>query len=150
MFSPQLVNTVRGISALNRLDEPQSFVPYPRLLQGCVMANKKSPLRLNPLQLRTLTLLQVLANVPEAAGAGPEEGEITISRFPQPHADHFHLGDAVVMGRDATGLFNQAVWNALHRKGLVKAAWPNAVTLTAAGLAYDTGEARGILHRSGH
>ncbi len=114
------------------------------------MANKKNPLKLNPLQLRTLTLLQVLAQLPEAASAGPEEGEITISRFPQAHADHFHLGEAVVMGRDATGLFNQAVWNAFHRKGLAKPDWPNAVTLTATGLAYDTGEARDILHRSGH
>jgi len=112
--------------------------------------NKKNPLKLNPLQLRTLTLLQALAYVPEAASAGPQDGEITISRFPQPHADHFHLGDAVVMGRDATGLFNQAVWHALDRKGLARADWPNAVTLTAAGLAYDTGDARGILHRSEH
>jgi len=112
--------------------------------------NKKNPLKLNPLQLRTLTLLQALAYVPEAASPGPQDGEVTISRFPQPHADHFHLGEAVVMGRDATGLFNQAVWNALDRKGLARADWPNAVTLTAAGLAYDTGEARNILHRSSH
>jgi hypothetical protein len=54
------------------------------------------------------------------------------------------------MGRDATGLFNQAVWHALERKGLARADWPNAVTLTAAGLGYDTGDARSILHRSGH
>ena len=114
------------------------------------MANKKNPLKLNPLQLRTLTLLQALAQVPEAAAEGPQTGEITISRFPQAHADHFHLGDWVVMGRDATGLFNQAVWHALDRKGLARADWPNAVTLTAEGLVYDTGEARSILHRSGH
>jgi len=114
------------------------------------VANKQNPLKLNPLQLRTLTVLQALANVPEAAADGPEAGEITISRFPQAHADHFHLGDAVVMGRDATGLFNQAVWHALERKGLARADWPETITLTAAGLAYDTGEARSILHRSGH
>ena len=114
------------------------------------MVDKKNPLKLNALQLRTLTVLQALAQVPEAAAEGPEAGEITISRFPQAHADHFHLGDAVVMGRDATGLFNQAVWHALERKGLARADWPNAVTLTAAGLGYDTGDVRSILHRSGH
>ena len=114
------------------------------------MAPKNNPLKLNPLQLRTLTLLQVLARSPEAAAEGPGEGEITINRFPRAHADHFHLGDAVVMGSDATGLFNQAVWHALDRKGLARADWPQAVTLTAAGLAYDTGEAREILRASGH
>ena len=114
------------------------------------MIDKKNPLKLNALQLRTLTVLQALSKVPEAAAEGPQSGEITISRFPQPHADHFHLGDALVMGRDATGLFNQAVWHALERKGLARADWPNAVTLTAAGLAYDTGDMRSILHRSGH
>src|SRR5262245_20558913 len=114
------------------------------------MANKKNPLKLNPLQLRTLTLLQGLARVPEAATDGPEPGEITINRFPQPHADHFHLGDAIVLGKDATGLFNEAVWNALTRKGLARAVWPKAVTLTAEGLAYDTGDARDILRVSGH
>jgi len=114
------------------------------------MPDKRNPLKLNPLQLRTLTLLQVLANIPEAAAAGPEAGEITITRFPRAHADHFHLGDAVVMGKDATGLFNQAVWNALTRKGLAKADWPSAITLTPAGLAYETDLASEILHRSGH
>jgi hypothetical protein len=114
------------------------------------MTNKKNPLKLNPLQMRTLTLLQVLARLPEAATEGPEPGEITISRFPRAHADHFHLGDAIVLGKDATGLFNEAVWNALTRKGLARADWPKAVTLTAEGLAYDTGDAREILHASGH
>ena len=114
------------------------------------MANKKNPLGLNALQLRTLAVLQALARVPEAVEQGPEEGEIKIIRFPQAHADHFHLGDAIVMGRDATGLFNAAVWNALSRKGLARADWPNAITLTAGGLAYDTGLAGDILHRAGH
>jgi hypothetical protein len=115
------------------------------------MPPKNNPLKLNPLQLRTLTLLQALARVPEAVTDGPEPGEVTIARFPRPHADHFHLGDAIVMGSDATGLFNQAVWHALDRKGLARSNWPTAVTLTAAGLAYDTGEAREILrHGGGH
>ena len=114
------------------------------------MTAKKNPLKLNPLQLRTLTLLQVLASVPEAATPGPQEGEVTIGRFPRPHADHFHLGDFVVMGSDATGLFNEAVWHALDRKGLARADWPKAITITPAGLEYDTAEAREILHQGGH
>jgi len=114
------------------------------------MAPKKNPLKLNPLQLRTLTVLQALARVPEAGEEGPQPGEITITRFPQAHADHFHLGDAVVSGAHATGLFNQAVWNALSRKGLTKGTWPRAITLTPDGLAYDTGLADEILHRAAH
>ena len=58
------------------------------------------------------------------------EGEITIVGFPQQHADHFHVGEAVVMGKDATGIFNQSVWNALTRKGVARADWPNTITLT--------------------
>jgi hypothetical protein len=114
------------------------------------MANKKNPLNLNPLQLRTLTLFQALARVPQASQQGPGEGEITIVGFPQQHADHFHVGEAVVMGKDATGIFNESVWNALTRKGVARADWPNTVTLTPEGLAYDTGLAEEILHRSGH
>ena len=114
------------------------------------MAPKINPLKLNPLQLRTLTLLQALAALPEASEQGPGEGEITIKAFPRAHADHFHLGEAVVSGHDATGLFNQAVWNALARKGLAASQWPESITLTAAGLGYETGLADAILHGSGH
>ena len=114
------------------------------------MAPKNNPLKLNPLQLRTLTLLQALAALPDASEPGPGEGEVTISAFPRAHADHFHLGDAVVSGHDATGLFNQAVWNALTRKRLARADWPNAITLTREGLAYDTGLAGEILHQAAH
>jgi hypothetical protein len=114
------------------------------------MANKKNPLGLNALQLRTLTVLQALARVPDAVEQGTEGGAIKIVRFPHAHADHFHVGDAIVMGRDATGLFNQAVWNALERKGLARADWPNGITLTAGGLTYETGLAAEILHQAGH
>jgi hypothetical protein len=113
------------------------------------MAPKLNLLTLNALQLRTLTLLQALAKLPEASEEGPEAGEVTVNGFPQAHADHFHLGDAVVSGRDATGLFNEAVWNALTRKGLARSGWPATITLTAAGLAYETGLADDILHQ-GH
>jgi hypothetical protein len=114
------------------------------------MPAKKNPLKLNPLQLRTLTVLQALARVPDAAEPGPGEGELTINRFPRAHADHFHLGEAVVSGHNASGLFNQAVWNALSRKGLARGDWPDSITLTREGLAYDTGLADEILGNAGH
>lgn len=113
------------------------------------MPPKNNPLKLNPLQLRTLTLLQALARVPGAA-ARDTNGNIVIGQFPNPHGDHFHLGDAVVATRDATGLHSEAVWNALTRKGLAQAEWPRQMALTPEGFDYDTGEAREILHRSNH
>ncbi|MBV8978096.1 MAG: hypothetical protein JO261_12900 [Alphaproteobacteria bacterium] len=106
------------------------------------MPPRNNPLKLNPLQLRTLTLLQALAKLPEAEQGN---GEVTISRFPQAHGDHFHLGDSVVAGKDATGLYNEAVWNALQRKGLAKSAYPRQIVLTQAGLGYETGLAGDIL-----
>lgn len=111
---------------------------------------KDNPFKLNALQLRTLTLLQALARVREAVRAGPQQGEVTIMRFPQPHGDHFHVGEAAVAARDASGLYNEAVWNALTRKGLARADWPHSITLTPAGLDYDTGLADEILHSAPH
>jgi hypothetical protein len=103
------------------------------------MAPKHNPLKLNPLQLRTLTILQALARLPDTATRGPGPGDVTIERFPSPHGNHFHLGDAMVSARDATGLHIDKVWHALERKGLARADWPHRITLTAAGLSYDTG-----------
>jgi len=54
-------------------------------------------------------------------------------------ADHFHMGDAVVAAKDATGSTTKAVWNALARQGLARCDWPHRITLTLDGLAYDTG-----------
>ncbi|MEI9887065.1 MAG: hypothetical protein WDN08_11300 [Rhizomicrobium sp.] len=113
------------------------------------MPPKNNPLKLNPLQLRTLTLLQALASVPGAA-APRADGEVAIVQFPNAHGDHFHLGDALVMGKDATGLTNAAVWNALTRKGLARAEYPREMLLTAQGLAYDTGLAGEILRKGSH
>ena len=109
------------------------------------MPPRINPLGLNPLQLKTLTLLQALARLPEHSEP-LEAGAIRVSRLPQPHGDHFHLGPAVVASRDASGLANPAAWAALERKGLIRAEFPLAAVLTAAGLAYDTGAARQILH----
>jgi hypothetical protein len=113
------------------------------------MPPKHNPLKLNPLQLRTLTLLQAIARLPDHAAAGPGPGEVTIEQLPGAHGDHFHLGDAVVSGTDATGLYNSSVWHALDRKGLARADWPRSITLNAVGLSYDTGLADEILRRGG-
>jgi hypothetical protein len=114
------------------------------------MSPKLNPLKLNPLQLRTLTLLQALARIPGAYANGPGAGEKTIERFPQAHGDHFHLGDAVVSGKDATGLYNDKVWHALERKGLAKSGWPHRITLTPDGQLYETGLADEIFKRAAH
>ena len=113
------------------------------------MPPRNNPLKLNPLQLRTLTLLQAMARVP-GASAQAGNGEVAIAQFPQAHGDHFHLGNAVVATKNATGLYNEAVWNALSRKGLARAEWPRQLTMTQAGLGYETGLADEILHRSSH
>ena len=110
--------------------------------------NKHNPAKLNPLQLKTLTLLQAIARIPGAAQADADGG-IRILQFPHAHGDHFHLGDATVMSSDATGLENQNVWNALTRKGLVRSEWPHQIALTAEGITYETGLAGQILHRGG-
>src|ERR1700719_456613 len=114
------------------------------------MPSKRNPLSLNALQLKTLTLLQAIARLPDHSRAGEEPGTVAITGLPYPHGDHFHLGDAVVAARDATGLRNPAVWAALERKGLVTTQFPQSATLLAAGRDYDTGIKDAILHRSTH
>ncbi len=111
------------------------------------MPPKRNPLNLNPLQLKTLTLLQELARL-TASPAAEDDGGIAISDFPHPHGDHFHLGEAVVAARDATGLRNPAVWAALHRKGLIRPKLPEAMVLTPLGQQYDTGLRDQILQRA--
>lgn len=113
------------------------------------MPPKSNPLKLNPLQLRTLTVMQGLASLPDSA-TREANGEVTITRFPQPHGDHFHLGNAVVATKDTSGLFNEAVWHALTRKGLARADWPHRITLTIDGLQYNTGLAEEIFHAAQH
>ncbi|MBT5648580.1 MAG: hypothetical protein HOI96_08675 [Rhodospirillaceae bacterium] len=114
------------------------------------MPAKKNPLKLNALQLKTLTILQQLARFPETSTHDEASGEALISNLPSPHGNHFHCGDAVVMSADATGLKNEAVWKALERKGLARSMFPMAVALSADGQSYDTGLADKILHRSDH
>ena len=114
------------------------------------MPAKKNPLNLNPLQLKTLTLLQELARSLNHAQQGEEPGTVLVTNLPRPHGDHFHVGAAVVRSSDATGLFNPSVYGALTRKGLVAPGPRRMPILTAAGLAYDTGLADRVLHRPEH
>lgn len=122
----------------------------PTLSEIRLMPPRKNPLKLNALQLRTLTLLQVLARLAEHGRPAEDPGAVIVDNLPHPHGDHFHVGDAVVMSRDATGLANPAVWLALDRKGLIMSRFPDAAVLTPAGLAYDTGLGDAILHRGAH
>ncbi len=114
------------------------------------MPPKRNPLNLNPLQLKTLTLLQALAAIEGHVVRKEEDGSVLVAGIPAAHGDHFHLGDATVASRDATGLGNQAAWVALERKGLIISHFPQAAALTAEGLGYDTGMADQILHRHSH
>jgi hypothetical protein len=114
------------------------------------MPSKRNPLKLNKLQLKTLTLLQTIAALADVALSDPETGNTVLRWMPDPHGNHFHIGDAVVMARDATGLHNPAVWVALERKGLAADGYPNYMAVTPAGLGYDTGLGKTILQRAGH
>ena len=113
------------------------------------MPPKQNPHKLNGLQLRTLAILQAMARL-DGVGKQAGDGGITIARFPQPHGDHFHVGEATVATRDASGLFNESVWNALTRKGLARADWPHTITLTAEALDYDTGMVGEVLRVAPH
>ena len=114
------------------------------------MPPKRNTLNLNPLQLKTLTLLQELARLAGSPAAEEEGGGAVIREFPQEHGNHFHLGDALVAARDATGLRNPSVWMALERKGLIRPKPPDAMILTELGQRYETGLRDAILNRGEH
>lgn len=114
------------------------------------MPPKRNPLNLNALQLKTLTILQEVATLEEAAVPDPATGSVKLTALPHAHGNHFHVGTKVVSSADATGLTNSGVWAALERKGLVKTNFPEDVTLTAEGLGYDTGLRDQILHGGDH
>lgn len=105
-----------------------------RRVKGKTMPPKKNPLKLNKLQLKTLTLLQELAK----DGAPQNDGSILISGFPAPHGDHFHIGGGIAYKSDATGLQNEVVFRALEKKGMIVSQFPMAALITSDGLAYDT------------
>jgi hypothetical protein len=114
------------------------------------MSPKKNPLNLNPLQLKTLTLFQELARSDQHAQAAEEPGAVVLTNLPRPHGDHFHVGAGIALTKDASGLANEAVWKALERKGLIRAAFPHGLVLMPAGLDYDTGMREQILHLGHH
>ncbi len=114
------------------------------------MAPKKNPLKLNKLQLRTLALSQILAEDGENIRRDEATGDVTLLRLPHPHGDHVHVGSFVVSAREASGFANPAVWTALARKGLARSGDALSVTLTAEGLAYDTGRGDRFLAPSDH
>lgn len=103
------------------------------------MPPRKNPLKLNDLQRRTLAIAQVLARETDAGQRDDTTGEIALRWLPDPHGNHFHVGPYALPARAASGLFNPAVWAALTRKGLARTDGPGPVTLTAAGVAYETG-----------
>lgn len=113
-------------------------------------AMRSNPKKLNPLQLKTLTILQALAAERDFADPPDGDGAALIHTMPHAHGDHFHVGEAAVLARDATGLGNPNVMNALMRKGLLLASPAGQPVLTREGLAYDTGIAGQILHRADH
>jgi hypothetical protein len=110
---------------------------------------KRNPLNLNGLQLRTLTLLQELARLPDYSRPGDEPGSMIIAGLPMAHGDHFHIGESVVASHNATGLRNPGVWRALERKGLVRY-FSDFAVLTPLGIGYDTGLRNTILDAAGH
>ncbi len=99
------------------------------------------------MQLKTLAILQELAS---SGGVALPDGGVALAALPRPHGDHFHVGAALVRAKDATGLSNPAVFGALERKGLVARDADRRLVLTASAVAYDTGVADRILHRSDH
>ena len=114
------------------------------------MPPKKNPLKLNKLQLRTLTLAQLLARDPNFAQRDEATGAVTVLQIPHAHGNHLHIGQFTVSTREASGLSNPAVWSALARKGLARIDGPIAITLTAAGVSYDTGSGDRFLAPSDH
>lgn len=119
-------------------------------LKVTTMPPRANPLKLNRLQLKTLAVLQELARHEEFAETADDNGSVLVNRLPPPHGDHLHIGQAVVATSDTTGLRNRAVFGALARKGLVEPWMPDGVAVTSDGLAYDTGLADSIVHRSNH
>ncbi len=114
------------------------------------MPPKYNPLKLNKLQLRTLVVLQELARHPETSTTNEASGEVLITMLPRPHGNHIHVGRRIVMTKDASGLWNEAVWRALERKGLVSQEYPVAIRLKPEAVAYETRMAEAIFLGADH
>ena len=111
---------------------------------------RANPSRLNGFQLKTLAILQALARERDFANPPDPDGSVLIHTLPYAHGDHFHIGRRVVLARDATGLANPNVMNALVRKGLLLGGPAGMPILTGAGLGYETGITAQVLHGADH
>jgi hypothetical protein len=111
---------------------------------------RPNPKKLNPLQLRTLALLQAIARQPSFADPPHQDGTVSIHTLPHRHGDHLHVGAAVISSRDASGLNNPNVLNALARKGLLRHGAAGLPALTPAGRNYPTGSAGAALDPAEH
>ena len=114
------------------------------------MPPKQNPLRLNKLQLRTLSLAQVLTRDPNTGKLDEATGDPELLRIPRTHGDHVHVGQFVISAQEASGFSNPTVWTALKRKGLARSDNPLTMTFTAACVAYDTGLGDRFLTKSDH
>ena len=111
---------------------------------------RPNPKKLNALQLRTLSILQAVACQPAFADPPDQDGTVSIHTLPHRHGDHLHVGAALVAARDATGLDNQNVMNALARKGLLRQSAAGLPSLTLEGRDYPTGIDAAVLHAADH
>ena len=100
---------------------------------------RPNPKKLNALQLRTLAILQAIARQPDLADPPEQDGTVTIHTLPHRHGDHIHVGVVTLSTRDATGLGNPNVLNALARKGFVRQGQNGLPRLTLEGRTYQTG-----------
>ena len=123
------------------------FAPLPQRVAFHVRPNPK---KLNGLQLRTLAILQAIARQPAFADSPDQDGTVSIHTLPHRHGDHLHVGAALVSARDATGLDNQNVMNALARKGLLRHGAAGLPSLTLEGRNYRTGIDAAVLHAADH
>lgn len=113
-------------------------------------AMRSNPRKLNALQLKTLAILQAMAAERDFADPPDQDGTVLIHSMPHAHGNHFHVGPVAVLARDATGLGNPNVINALVRKGLLLGSPAGLPILTREGVAYDTGITAQILHQTDH
>ena len=119
------------------------------LLRQDALHPRPNPKKLNALQLRTLAILQAIARQP--AFADPhDDGTVSIHTLPHRHGDHLHVGGAVIAARDATGLDNPNVINALARKGLLRHGPAGLPSLTREGRDYPTGIDAAVVHVADH
>lgn len=111
---------------------------------------RPNPKKLNPLQLKTLAILQAMAREQAFADPPDQDGTVSIHSLPHRHGDHIHVGAAVVSARDATGLGNRNVLNALARKSLLRHGPAGLPRVTPEGLGYPTGLDAVILQSTDH